>query len=304
MNIGILIRLLRPRQWVKNGFVFAAPAFGGVLLQLEGMAASVAVFCGFCLLSGSAYLFNDWHDLEEDRGHPEKCKRPLASGEAPLNTALAWGGLVCVAGLAILFAAGGLLTLCAGLLFLILNVVYTLLLKHLVVLDVMGISGSFLLRILGGAAAVRVPVSYWLLLCAGSISLFLAFVKRRAELMELGDKAHQHRAVLAHYSVAFLDQMVSVVTAITLLCYTLYTVDERTVSVFGSRMFIVTVPIVIYGLFRYLYLTYHRKGGSNPSELVVTDPGIIAAVVLWAGVCLLLIYGGQTWFSPALDILT
>lgn len=287
------VQILRPRQWVKNGFVFAAPIFGGAVFSAEGFAAAFLAFLGFCLLSGAVYVLNDWADLAEDRAHPEKCKRPLAAGVLAVWKAGLWGAATGGTGLVLLWWCGGLTTLLTGAAFLLLNALYSLWLKHLVILDVLAIGASFLLRVLGGAAAVGIMPSYWLLLCAGNISLFLAFVKRRGEIVQHGESAARHRAVLEHYSIGFLDQMVSVATSSTIVCYTLYTVDERTVAVFGTRLLVATAPIVVYGLFRYLFLTYHRRGGSNPSELVVRDLGILISVVLW-GICsIAIIYKGR-----------
>jgi 4-hydroxybenzoate polyprenyltransferase len=175
------------------------------------------------------------------------------------------------------------------------NVFYSYVLKHAVILDVGFIAVGFILRILAGAYATETTPSYWLVLCTLNVSLFLGFTKRRAELIRLGESAAEHRAVLEHYSEGFLDQMISIVTTSTLVCYILYTVDDRTVGYVGSYGFIVTIPFVMYGIFRYLYLTYHRDRGGDPSQAILTDPMFLLNNLAWGVACIAVIYLGEQW---------
>ncbi|HOJ32925.1 MAG TPA: decaprenyl-phosphate phosphoribosyltransferase [Candidatus Hydrogenedentes bacterium] len=288
-----LIKALRIHQWIKNGFVFAAPVFAKEITQPHQLMATTYTFVAFCLASSATYLFNDILDLEEDKLHPEKRLRPLASGEIPIHTAvLAANGLAI---LSVVLSASLVSIETAGIIavYLAINTLYSMFFKHIVILDVMFIAVGFLLRIFAGAAATEVPPSYWLLLCTMNISLFLGFAKRRFEVIALEDNAVNHRRVLEHYSIGFLDQMISIVTAATVVCYILYTVDERTVSVFHTRLLVATVPFVLYGMFRYLYLAYHRQGGGNPSRALLTDVPLLLTVALWVGSCLLIIYFGE-----------
>ena len=295
-----LIEAMRCHQWVKNGFVFAAPVFARRIFVPEGALATVLAFIAFCLGASAIYILNDLIDLRRDRMHPLKKSRPISSGRVSSQEA------VC---LALALAAGALtlsvltlpLSACIILIaYLLANVLYTTVLKHLVILDVMFIAVGFLLRVLMGACAASAPPSHWLLLCTLNVSLFLGFTKRRAELVAMEERATDHREVLEHYSHAFLDQMIAIVTGATLVCYILYTVDARTVEVFHTRALVATVPFVLYGVFRYLYLSYHRSEGGSPTRAMLKDRPFQINMVCWGLTCLAIIYWGQeiaTW-SP------
>jgi len=286
-------RLARPKQWVKNIFVFTAIIFSGRVTDLDSVLHALIAFCAFCAASSAIYFLNDFRDVKDDRRHPTKSSRPLASGALPL-----WFG---PAGFA-LFAAASLmvgfrwLNNTSGLVigvYLVINLLYSLGFKHMVIIDVLLIAAGFVLRILAGAAAISVMPSTWLILCAVTISLFLGFTKRRAEVVLLGDKAKEHRRVLAHYNTAFLDQMISIVTAATVVCYILYTVDTRTVDLVGSRLLILSVPLVLYGIFRYLYLVYHSDSGGDPTRTVFTDVPLLITGALWGALCTVVILFGD-----------
>jgi 4-hydroxybenzoate polyprenyltransferase len=298
-----LVRLARPKQWVKNIFVFTALIFArtttasgakvSAITDIEAVAESLIAFACFCLASSAIYFFNDFRDLEEDRRHPVKRNRPLAKGDLPAFAGIA--GLVVCAGGAVggAYATLGATTASVVGTYIALNTLYSAGLKHVVIIDVLIIAAGFVLRILAGAAAIRALPSTWLILCAITISLFLGFTKRRAEMVLLGEKAREHRRVLAHYSTAFLDQMISITTAATVVCYILYTVDERTVELVGSRLLLLTVPFVLYGIFRYLYLVYHAEAGGDPTRTVFTDVPLLLTGAGWGAMCVTVVVVGR-----------
>jgi 4-hydroxybenzoate polyprenyltransferase len=288
-----IIALMRPKQWVKNIFVFAVVIFSGLVADIYAITHTLIAFASFCLASSSIYCLNDYHDVEEDRLHPKKSKRPLAAGHLPVMAGLLGFVSLSLASVALSLELLGKAPAVVIALYLLLNVGYSLGLKHLVIIDVLIISAGFVLRILAGATALSVMPSAWLMLCGVTISLFLGFTKRRAEVVMLGEEASKHRPVLEHYSTGFLDQMISIVTAATVVLYALYTVDDKTVALVGSRMLVLSVPLVLYGIFRYLYLVYHTQGGGDPTRAVFTDGPMLATGFVWAGLCLSIILWGR-----------
>lgn len=296
-RIHLTWKLMRPHQWIKNIFVFSAPLFAKELDHAETFTTTLIVFFCFCLISSAVYVVNDIADLQRDRAHPLKRRRPLAAGQLGVGYAIVLlTGLtvvsLAVCAFAVSPAVAGILALYAAM-----NVAYSFALKYVVIVDVMMIAAGFILRIVAGAIAADTIASYWLLLCTLNVALFLGFTKRRAEIMNLGDDAQDHREVLAQYSEGFLDQMISVVTSATLVCYILYTVDERTADMFGHRGLVITVPFVMYGIFRYLYLTYHHRAGDSPTRTILMDPLFLINNVCWAIVCVLIIYRGDSLSS-------
>ena len=285
-----LVRALRPRQWTKNLIVLAGLIFGERLLDPGAVIDALVAFVVFCALSGVVYLVNDIRDRDADRLHPTKSRRPIASGALPVPTAIVWAAVLATAGLATAFslspAFGGV-----GLAYVGLLVVYSTWLKHVVILDVLTLAMGFVLRTWGGAVAVDVAMSHWLLLLVLLGALFLALSKRRAELVGLAGEATQHRPSLAEYSPDLLDQMVNVVTASTLLAYALYTIDPQTVARFGTDRLVWTVPFPLYGIFRYLYLVHRRSEGGDPSEILLSDRPLLACVALWGLAVIVLVYG-------------
>jgi 4-hydroxybenzoate polyprenyltransferase len=288
--ISPLVRSLRPLQWAKNLFVLAPLVFGRLLGDLPAVGRALLALAAFCAASSAVYLFNDLRDREEDRRHPLKRLRPLAAGTLPVAVAVAAMLLLAAGAL----AAGWWLspgTAAVLGVYLALNLLYTVWLKHLVILDVMAIAFGFVLRVLGGAAAARVDVSRWLFLCTIFISLFLAFSKRRHEITLLAGEASGQRRVLHHYSPAFLDQMINVVTASSVVSYALYVVSPETVAKYHTQHLVYTIPMVLYGIFRYLYLMYQRPGEKNPTEAILGDPPFLINLALWGLAVVWIVYG-------------
>ncbi|MBT3180890.1 MAG: decaprenyl-phosphate phosphoribosyltransferase [Deltaproteobacteria bacterium] len=275
-----VVKSLRPKQWTKNLFIFAGLLFSQNLTNYDMLLTTISAFGLFCALSGAVYLLNDLVDIEKDKLHPVKCKRPLASGRLPKSIAvvvmliLVSGSLLgaYIVGLQFFFVSVG---------YVVLQIAYSLYLKHQVILDVFSIASGFALRIIAGALAINVSMSSWLLICTTMISLFLGFGKRRHELASLQGEAVNHRKVLAHYSAYFLDQMIMIVTAATVVAYVLYTISDETVTKFGTRNLVCTVPFVLYGIFRYLYLIHQKGEGGDPENMIVSDKPLLFTVVLW-----------------------
>ena len=283
-----LLRLLRPHQWLKNGFVFVGLLFGHVGDDPARLLLALKAFVAFCLLSSGVYVFNDWRDREQDRRHPVKRLRPLASGQVSVPLALATGTACLSGGLALGFAGG----FAAPWLFLaypLLNAAYSLGAKHVVVLDVFIIAAGFMLRLLAGTVGIGIPPTHWLLLCGLMLTLFLGFAKRRAELEALVEESGGHRRVLDHYSEAMLDQFITVAATGTVVSYALYTVSADTIALHGTSWLIATLPFVLYGLMRYLFLLHRRGGGGDPARDLMRDPHLVVAFVGWLGLVLALI---------------
>jgi 4-hydroxybenzoate polyprenyltransferase len=287
--LGALLASLRPRQWTKNLLVFAGLIFSRGLLEPALVARSVLAFSLFCLLSGGVYLINDVIDAERDRAHPQKRHRPVASGRLPPAVALAAGvGLLAGATAAafLLSARFGLVVLAYA----VLLTAYSAGLKHVVIVDTLIIAGGFVLRALAGVVVLGIDFSDWLLLCTILLALFLTFGKRRAELRELEGGAIGHRPILSEYSPELLDQMIAVVTASTLMAYALYTMATETHVRLGTARLPLTIPFVLYGIFRYLYLLYRRDLGGNPSEHLLTDLALLVDVALWGAAVIVILY--------------
>ena len=280
---GAYIRLIRPRQWTKNGFVLAGLIFSGEALLPQSILAALLAFAVFCALSGGVYAANDVLDVKEDRKHPEKRLRPVASGEVPVRSAVIFAAFLAAGGLAVGFALDFWVGL-AGTAYIALQAVYTTFLKHLSILDVMSISGGFVLRALAGVAAVQSPMSPWLIVCTGLLTLFLGFSKRRHELASLGEGAVGHRRNLKDYSVPVLDEMMNIMLSATIIAYSMYTFFE-----YENRFMMASIPFVIYGVFRYMLLV-HRDGGGNPDTLLLQDRPLQVTLLLWLAVVMSVIY--------------
>jgi len=288
MLIG-LIRSLRPRQWAKNVFVLAPLVFAQLVRDPVALREALLAFVAFCCASSAVYLFNDLRDREEDRQHPLKRHRPIAAGIVSVPAASLTAVVLVIVTLAISAKLGMAFTGFV-LVYLLLNLLYSLGLKEFVILDVMIVSLGFVLRVLGGGAAIGVEVSAWLLLCTILLALFLAFSKRRHELILMAEDASNHRAVLSHYSPLFLDQMINVVTASTVVSYAIYAISPETVERFQTRNLIFTIPLVLFGIFRYLYLIYQKPTDENPTEAILSDPPFLANMVLWAAAVMWIVY--------------
>lgn len=275
-----LIQSLRPEQWLKNGFVAAPWVFAGRVTDPDATLRTAVAVVAFCAASSATYIVNDLIDREADRSHPEKRRRPIASGAVSVAVAVVAGTVALITAVAgAVWIGGSFLLVLAG--YLGLTTSYTLGLKRAVFVDVMVVAAGFVLRVVGGAVAIPVPVSRWLLLCAFLLALYLALGKRRAELVLLGADAGSHRVVLGHYTLPMVDQAISVVLGSTVLAYTLYTVADDTVAKVGSEWLMITVPVVLYGLFRYLYLLHRHELGGSPTRVLVTDRPLLACVVAW-----------------------
>ena len=279
-------RALRPRQWTKNLVVYLAPLFtlneAWDADDLSG-AAEVAVeatvaFAAFCVLSGAVYLANDVLDRRSDREHPLKRNRPIASGRLPVGAAWAGAFVLSALGLAAAFALQPLLGAIAAV-YLGASAAYSLGVKRLILLDVFTISAGFVLRTVAGAAAIEVPVSPWLYICAGLGSLFIALAKRRSELATSGASAPSQRDTLARYTLPLLDQLLGVVATSTIVAYSLYTFTASNLP--QNHAMMLTIPFVVYGMFRYLYLMHARDLGERPEEVIFSDGPLLAAVALW-----------------------
>jgi 4-hydroxybenzoate polyprenyltransferase len=289
MTSGDLVQSLRPGQWTKNLFVFAALVFSRGVLIRPSLLSAVAAFLVFCGLSGSMYLANDVHDRTEDRQHPLKKLRPIAAGRIAPSAAIAWAAGLAVAALAAAFALRPLFGVVAAA-YIVLMIAYTVLLKNVVILDVFLIAAGFVLRVVAGGVAVGVALSSWLIICTTLLALFIALGKRRHEIVLLEGAAARHRPVLEEYSPYLLDQMISVVTASTVIAYILYTVSEETVRKFGTTNLIFTTPFVLYGIFRYLYLVHHKGQGGSPEELILRDRPLAGAILLWIVAVAVIVY--------------
>lgn len=280
---------MRIQQWIKNLFLFAALVFSGNLFNARDVLLMITGFVLFSFATSGVYIFNDITDIERDKLHPVKSKRPLPSGA--INKSLA----STVSGLLILTGLLGAFYLREGfgfilLTYVLINVAYSLGFKNVVIIDVMSIAAGFVLRVIGGAVLIDVPISEWLIICTVLLSLFLGFSKRRHELTILESQANSHRSVLQHYSPYFLDQMIGIVTASTVMSYTLYTISSETVEKFGTNKLMYTIPFVLYGIFRYLYLVHRREEGGNPTKLALTDYPLLVNIVLWIIVAAVIIY--------------
>ncbi len=287
--VASLVISLRPGQWTKNLLVFAGVLFGQRLLEPSAVARSLAAFAIFCALSGAVYLVNDVADREQDRLHPLKATRPIASGDLSVTQALVVAAVLCVTALAGSVALGIPFTVVAAA-YVVLQALYSGPLKHIVILDVLALATGFVLRAVAGAVAVNVEISHWLLVCTLLLALFIALAKRRHEIVLLAGEASSHRPILGEYSAYLLDQMIGVVTASTLIAYIFYTVSPETQAKFGTEWLGLTIPFPLYGIFRYLYLVHRREGGGSPADLLLTDRPLLVCVALWALAVALIIY--------------
>lgn len=283
------MRALRVYQWPKNLVVFAALIFAQEVHEPHQVLRTIAAFVTFCMASSAMYLSNDLHDLESDRKHPEKRHRPLASGAMRATTAAV---LILVLGLGSAAWAWviGLDFFLALMAYVALNLAYSFALKHMIVLDVLAIAVGFVIRAMAGALAIDVAFSNWLVVCTLFLALFLAIGKRRNEIDLMEADAGRHRAVLSHYTVAYLDSLTLIVAAATLLTYTIYTCSPDVVERVGTDKLYLTLPFVVFGLFRYLHLVQHRMGGGDPSRVLLRDWPMALTVILWGVSCVVILY--------------
>ncbi|MBN1435516.1 MAG: decaprenyl-phosphate phosphoribosyltransferase [Sedimentisphaerales bacterium] len=289
-QIIALVALMRPRQWTKNVFVLAPLLFGRKLDDPTACWTTFAALACFCVISSAIYVFNDICDAQADRNHPVKKHRPIARSAVTIPTAAVFALVLAAISITAAWLLGPRFFFITAL-YTFIQILYSIILKHLVILDVMTIAAGFVLRILAGSVVISVPPSHWLILCTVFISFFLGFTKRRAELVA-NHSDEPTRAVLKHYSVEFLNQIIAMVTGVTIVCYALYTVDTRTLHEFGSRAMLLTLPSVMYGMFRYLYLIYHLNQGENPAKILSKDIPSILNALLWIAICIFVVRYG------------
>lgn len=284
-----IILSLRPKQWTKNLIIFAGLVFSRHFLNTRYFLESLAAFAIFCLLSGTVYIVNDIVDRESDRMHPVKSKRPIAAKSLAVNSAIIFAVIFAIAALFFAYLMNQLFFLVA-LAYFILMLAYSFFLKKIVILDVLVVAIGFALRAYAGTVAIDVQISVWLFLCAILLALFLAISKRRHELVLFEAAAPTHRNVLSEYSKPLLDQMISIVTAATLIAYSIYTIAPETVTKFHSKNLVLTIPFVLYGIFRYLYLIYQKQLGGSPESILLEDRSLIISIFGWLLSVIIIIY--------------
>jgi hypothetical protein len=273
----LVLETMRPKQWVKNSFVFAGLAFSGLATDPRSIAKAVFMFVAFCLASGATYLLNDARDAESDRHNPRTASRPIARGDLSVAVALTCAAAAALVALGMAaFLNWESLAVLGG--YALLQLAYSNGVKHVLFLDVMAIAAGFVLRAAAGGVAIEVPVSQWLLLCTGLLAVFLGLTKRRAEAVALGGGERPKRPVLDHYSVGLLDELISVVTPSTLVVYSIYAAVGA-----QTNWMLLTVPFVLYGIFRVLYLIHHHGAlTEEPAVVVYRDRPLLACVAGWA----------------------
>ncbi|MCX7569688.1 decaprenyl-phosphate phosphoribosyltransferase [Tumebacillus sp. DT12] len=285
MSIVPYVKLSRPKQWTKNLFVFGALFFSRQMFEADKVLHALLTFVAFCLISSAVYVLNDIVDVEKDRQHPKKKHRPLAAGTIKIPGAIVYGVLLLAGALLLALSIGWQVT-AVLLAYFVMNILYSFWLKHVVLVDVFVIALGFVFRVTAGSYALPVDPSEWLLLCTLLLALFLGLSKRRAELLLLASGAKSHRKILDEYSDdKLIDQLISVVSAATIMAYALYTFNTQA----GTQM-MYTIPFVIYAIFRYLFLVYKRERGGEPANILLGDKPFLAACVLWALTAFLLIY--------------
>ncbi len=284
-----LILSLRLGQWTKNLLVFAPLLFAVKLFDFQSVALATGGFAVFCTLSSVVYLINDVMDRERDRQHPRKRLRPIAAGDLSVSAALLTAALLATTALAGAALMGWRFAAVAAS-YVALQTLYSVALKHIVIIDALTLSIGFVLRAIAGAVVIDVVISHWLFVCTILLALFIALAKRRHELVLLADGAASHRPILDEYSAYLLDQMIAVVTASTLMAYIFYTISPETEQKFGTSWLGLTIPFPLYGIFRYLYLVHRREGGGSPSDLLLNDRPLLACVTLWVIAVVLIVY--------------
>lgn len=292
--IGTLIKALRVYQWSKNLLVFAALVFAQKFLIPDQVLKSLLAFVAFCAASSAMYLLNDVMDIESDRVHPEKRTRPVASGALSIRAAI--GAMLVLLALSLgISGTLGLPFLLIVCFYLGLTTFYTLELKKIVIVDVLAVAIGFVVRAIAGAIALDVTFSNWLVVCTLFLALFLGISKRRHEIHCLNDDATSHREVLGHYTVPYLDAINTIVAGAALITYTIYTCSPEVAGHLGTDKLYLTLPFVVYGLFRYMYLVHHNLDGGDPSSTLIKDRPLAITVILWGLACVGLIYWKRMW---------
>jgi len=282
-----LLKTMRPKQWPKNVFIFTALVFVEQLFTLVPLLKTIAAFALFCLMSSTVYLINDVADIEKDRQHPTKRLRPLASGQLKPSVAITAAVLIPLVTLPLSFLLDPYFGLVA-LAYLLTMIFYSFVLKNIVILDVLTVAAGFVLRAVAGAVVISVPISPWLYVCTTLLALFIGISRRRHELVLLAENANEHRASLNEYSLPLLDQMIAVVTSATIIAYSLYTFSAPNLP--PNHAMMLTIPFVLYGLFRYLYLIHVENKGGTPEEIFLSDLPMMIALGLWALAVIAILY--------------
>lgn len=286
-----LIQSMRPRQWPKNLFVFAALVFDLQIFKLQPLLHTLAGFAILCLASSAVYLINDLADVEGDRLHPVKRNRPIASGRLAPGVASVAAAVLGIASIGVSFALGlrfGVIIAA----YVVVNLLYSFYLKHIPIIDVFIVAAGFVFRVAAGVVLIQVArFSPWLYICVTLLALYVGFGKRRAEMVLLAEGAEAHRKVLDGYTIPFLDQLIVIVSATTIVGYSFYTFSAENLP--KNHTMMLTIPFVIYGIFRYLYLIHVENSGGAPEELVLTDRPLMATIGLWGAACVLVLYLGQ-----------
>lgn len=283
MNLKAVIQIMRPKQWIKNSFVFAALVFSGRFIDIPLLLINIKTFVLFCLTSSTIYILNDLVDIEKDKLHPEKRNRPLPSGKISKGSAIILDIILLI--IIILFSIEHIKLFCILSFYLVLNVLYSFKLKNIVIIDVMIITFGFVLRVEAGSVSTGIPISPWLILCTTLLSLFLALNKRKSELITLQNKSGSHRKILEEYSLELIDSMLSIVTPSILMAYCLYTFSSV-----QSRSMMLTIPFVLYGIFRYQYLMVKKNIGGKPEDIFTKDIPFLINIILWIISVLIIIY--------------
>jgi len=288
-----LIISMRPQQWIKNLLLFGPLIFSMNLFDLTMVTRTALAFIVFSLAGSAVYLLNDIVDVEKDKVHPIKCNRPIASGKLPKNVALVFMAIIGAGALVLAWDLSQTLAFII-IIYMINNLFYSFKLKHIVLIDVGSLSLGFVLRVFSGAAVIGVEASPWLIMCTILLSSFLGFAKRRHELVLLGENNVNHRSVLEYYSPHLLDQLILISASSTVMSYALYTVNAKTVAKFGTTNLIYTVPFILYGVFRYLFLIHNRKKGGDPTKVLINDTPMVLNIIAWLSICIYMVYkGGQ-----------
>jgi len=288
-SLGKIIKTIRPKQWAKNMFLFAGITFALKLLELKLLGTVLVAFFCFCGVSGAVYILNDIADKEKDKTHPEKSKRPIASGELGIKTAYTALVFILTGSLLISLKLGSSF-FWVTVIYFVMNIFYTFYLKHIAILDVFTIAIGFVLRAIAGAVVISVEISHWLLICTMYLSLFLALCKRRNELIIMENNATSHRNVLRKYTPGLLDQWINIMTPSTLMAYSLYTISPNVQEKFHTENLIFTIPFVLFGIFRYLYLVHRKNLGGSPEVIILSDLPMILNVFLWILCIFIILY--------------
>jgi 4-hydroxybenzoate polyprenyltransferase len=291
-KLRLIFRAMRPYQWSKNLFVVSPILFAKKITDPEAFGYAILAFAAFCLMASGLYIFNDWIDIDEDRSHPDKQNRPLSSGALPVRLALSVSALLVFGALGLAWTLGkGFLFI--AVLYCGLTLAYSVALKRFIILDCIAIASGFVLRVVGGSVAIGVVASHWLIACTFLLALFLAFSKRRQELLKLSTNASEHREVLGQYTIKYLDQVNIIVMGAAIVAYALYTVAAETTEKFGTDALIYGTVFVVYGILRYLALMNDVDNGGDPSKVLVRDRPLLVALIGWALYNAAVIYRGS-----------